>query len=225
MALIFTYQTVDKVARSKLGLIRFRTMSLRLATSVWALLATVALVGCDAPGLTSKAARAPEHAAEPPVGTTTIMAAASAATAPPPATPPRPQSPAIVSPSLNISDLIAQVCGLSSHVGELKTSFEYDSAALSELDRQLLGDIARCLTEGALRGQNILLVGRADARGESEYNMTLGESRADAVHRYLVDLGVGKDRMRSTSRGKMDATGVNEEGWARDRRVDIELAL
>jgi peptidoglycan-associated lipoprotein len=55
--------------------------------------------------------------------------------------------------------------------------------------------------------------------------MTLGGSRAEAVQRYLVDLGVGKDRMRATSRGEMDATGTDEHGWAQDRRVDIELVL
>ena len=53
--------------------------------------------------------------------------------------------------------------------------------------------------------------------------MTLGESRASSVHRYMVDLGVGKERMTATSRGEMDATGTDEEGWRKDRRVDIEL--
>ena len=51
-----------------------------------------------------------------------------------------------------------------------------------------------------------------------------GGSRADAVFRYMVDLGVGRPRMTSTSRGEMDATGKDEASWAHDRRVDIELA-
>jgi len=88
----------------------------------------------------------------------------------------------------------------------------------------VLSAIAQCLSQGALRGSNVSLTGRADARGEDEYNMTLGEARADSVRRYLHDLGVQQERLRATSRGEIDATGADEAGWARDRRVDIDLA-
>ena len=137
------------------------------------------------------------------------------------------QTPAVYTQSLTVSDVIAQACGIAPReVGKSVTpSFDYDSAALADSDRQMLSEVAKCLTEGALKGKTVTLIGRADARGEPEYNMTLGESRANAVHRYFVDLGLGKDRMRATSRGEMDATGSNDEGWARDRRVDIELVL
>ena len=60
-------------------------------------------------------------------------------------------------------------------------SFEYDSASLGEDDRSVLGLVAKCLTEGALRGRSVALIGRADPRGEPEYNMNLGGSRADSV--------------------------------------------
>ncbi len=126
---------------------------------------------------------------------------------------------------VSVSAMIAKACGLTPRGKTEIPTFDYDSAALGVQDRELLADIARCLSEGALRGKSVVLIGRADSRGEPEYNMTLGESRADAVHRYLVDLGVGRDRMRSTSRGELDAIGTTEEGWAHDRRVDIELAL
>lgn len=199
-------------------------MAYRPASAI--VLAAVALVsGCDAPGFRSKV-KAPTQAAQPaPIGRATTTAAGvpqGASASPTGATA---QVPVFFTPGLSVSDLIAQACGIESRGKSVAPSFEYDSAALAEADRQLLGDLAKCLSEGALKGKSIVLIGRADARGEAEYNMTLGESRADAVHRYLVDLGVGKDRMRSTSRGEMDATGASEEGWANDRRVDIELAL
>ena len=54
--------------------------------------------------------------------------------------------------------------------------------------------------------------------------MSLGESRAESVRRYLHDLGVQAERLRATSRGEIDATGTDEGSWARDRRVDIDLA-
>ncbi len=84
--------------------------------------------------------------------------------------------------------------------------------------------LARCLSQGALKGRGLELTGRADPRGEPEYNMSLGESRADSVRRYLHDLGVQAERLRATSRGEIDATGTDESGWAYDRRVDIDLA-
>jgi peptidoglycan-associated lipoprotein len=184
-----------------------------------AVLGTAALAGCDAPGFTSKA-KSPSASAPPPVTgqatTTSAGMAGQGANGE--------QSPFVFTPGLSVSDRIAQACGIAPRA-QVAPSFDYDSAALADADRQLLGDVAKCLTEGALKGKAVTLIGRADARGEPEYNMTLGESRANTVHRYMVDLGVGKDRMRTTSRGEMDASGTNEDGWAKDRRVDIELVL
>lgn len=203
---------------------------LTLLTGTALLAATLALAGCDAPGFTSKA-KSPAPAPQPPVGqasTTSAGVGSKEASAAPL------QTPAIYTSNLTVSDVIAQACGIGPQQGAeakpgasqgVTPSFDYDSAALADSDRKMLGELAKCLTEGALKGKSVALIGRADPRGESEYNMTLGESRANAVHRYLIDLGVGKDRLRSTSRGEMDATGTNEEGWAHDRRVDIELAL
>jgi peptidoglycan-associated lipoprotein len=102
--------------------------------------------------------------------------------------------------------------------------FDYNSAALAAEDRVILAKVAKCFSEGPLRGQGVALTGRADPRGEEEYNMALGESRADSVRRYLDDMGVAPQHVDATSRGKLDASGKDEEGWAKDRRVDIELA-
>jgi peptidoglycan-associated lipoprotein len=185
--------------------------------------AALALVGCDAPGFTSKA-KSPSQLAKQPVGQTTTTSAGPIKQWTDGDTT---QKPAVHTPGLSVSDVIAQACGIAPRAADknVAPTFEYDSAALGEADREMLAEVARCLTTGALRGKAVSLVGRADARGEPEYNMTLGESRANTVHRYLVDLGVGRDRMRVTSRGEMDATGTDEEGWARDRRVDIELVM
>src|SRR5262249_7814785 len=122
---------------------------------------------------------------------------------------------------LHVSDAIARACGLPQM--ETQASFDFDSAAIGDDDKTLLLAVARCLTEGALQGKNVSLVGRADSRGEDEYNMSLGGTRAEAVRKYLHDLGVQRERLGATSRGEIDATGTDETGWARDRRVDIEL--
>jgi peptidoglycan-associated lipoprotein len=45
--------------------------------------------------------------------------------------------------------------------------------------------------------------------------------RASTVAAYLEQLGVDPAKLNKSSRGKLDATGKNEEGWAKDRRVDV----
>lgn len=187
-----------------------------IATGLFGL---VALTGCDSPGMKAKA-KSPNQVAQQQgaVGQTTTTGAALPNAG-------GPQAPVVFTPNLTISDAIALACGIAPRGDKkLAPSFEFDSSSLAEADRQVLAEVAKCLTEGALRGKAISLVGRADARGEEEYNMTLGESRADAVKRYFVGLGVGKDRAHATSRGELDATGKDEAGYAQDRRVDIELA-
>ena len=67
------------------------------------------------------------------------------------------------------------------------------------------------------------LVGHADPRGDEEYNMVLGGRRADNVKAAIAGAGLDSAKMATTSRGEMDATGTDEAGWERDRRVDIML--
>jgi peptidoglycan-associated lipoprotein len=75
-----------------------------------------------------------------------------------------------------------------------------------------------------MAGRKLSLIGRADPRGTPEYNLMLGQARANAVAWYLTAHGVSAANAGATSRGKLDATGVDEAGWARDRRVDVLLA-
>ena len=112
--------------------------------------------------------------------------------------------PTVDTAGLSVSNAIAKACGIPARADgkNVAPSFEYDSAALAEEDRVLLGLVAKCLTEGALRGHNVSLIGRADPRGEPEYNLTLGGSRADTVHRYMIDLGVGRDPRDRGRRGR-----------------------
>ena len=69
---------------------------------------------------------------------------------------------------------------------------------------------------------NVDMVGRADPRGTTEYNMALSDRRAQAVKDYLERLGVAGGRLNKIPRGALDATGTEEAGWAKDRRVDFD---
>ena len=129
----------------------------------------------------------------------------------------------IVRPSheVDVGDDIRKACKIEEP--QRTPKFDYDSSDLTPADRDVLAQVARCLISGPLKGHHIELVGRADPRGETEYNMVLGDHRADAVHIYLARLGVGTNAMSKTSRGELDAEGKDDETWQRDRRVDIAL--
>ena len=121
--------------------------------------------------------------------------------------------------AVRISDEIIKACGISAP----DAYFAFDSANVRQDDARVLDQVATCFSTGPLKGRTLKLVGHADPRGSSDYNMTLGQSRADAVAGYIIGKGLDKAKTESTSRGAMDATGDSEPSWARDRRVDVLL--
>jgi peptidoglycan-associated lipoprotein len=124
---------------------------------------------------------------------------------------------------VNVSADILAACKIQlDNVGRAP-KFDYDDAELLPEDRDVLEQVAKCVTTGPLKGRHLSLVGRCDPRGEIEYNMVLGDFRAESVHDYLAKLGVDPGQMAKTSRGELDAQGKDEDGWRMDRRVDISL--
>jgi peptidoglycan-associated lipoprotein len=150
--------------------------------------------------------------------------------APPPKTPAKTETQPVLTSTtpqrnsdqeVSLSQNIRDLCKIDD--SDRSPKFDFDSTQLSSADRDILQQVAKCMTDGALKGKNIELIGRADPRGEQEYNMTLGSSRATSAHKYLTGLGIAEGRMSETSRGALDATGHDEEGWSKDRRVDIRV--
>jgi peptidoglycan-associated lipoprotein len=96
--------------------------------------------------------------------------------------------------------------------------FEFDSSELDGSARAAIQAAVDCY-----RNQNpnvqILLTGACDPRGTEEYNIALGERRAQSVRGYMGSLGMGGGQVSVTSVGEEMATGTDEGGWARDRNV------
>ena len=167
------------------------------------------------------------------IGILALTAAACSSTPPPKsardvtAVAPVAQTKAVSAPSQNspttttiaIDDAILRACGINAD----KAYFPFDSAHLESSDVRPLDAVAACFRNGPLKGRGLKLVGRADPRGDEEYNMVLGQSRADSVGSALTRDGLNQSRITSTSRGKLDAQGHDENGWSMDRRVDILL--
>jgi len=134
-----------------------------------------------------------------------------------------PAKPVDASPNVGVSDDLAKRCRLRFASVEDAPKFGYNEDDLLPADRDVLQQVAECLVRGPLKGRAVQLVGRADPRGTDEYNLGLGTRRAESVRSFLLRLGVPSDRLSPTTRGELDASGVDESGWQRDRRVDLEL--
>jgi peptidoglycan-associated lipoprotein len=137
---------------------------------------------------------------------------------------PRAPAPVVaVSPNVNVSEELAAACKLQFDDVASAPKFDFDRSAMGAQDNDMLAQIAKCVTTGPLAGGALALIGRADSRGEREYNMALGERRASSVRDVLSGLGVDSGRISDSSRGELDAIGTDEAGWQSDRRVDVLL--
>lgn len=96
--------------------------------------------------------------------------------------------------------------------------FDYDSSALSGDARATLSRQAAYLKQ--FPGKTVTVAGHCDERGTREYNLALGEQRANAVKQYLVSLGINGSRIATISYGKERpvALGHNEAAWSQNRR-------
>jgi peptidoglycan-associated lipoprotein len=100
--------------------------------------------------------------------------------------------------------------------------FDYDKSAIRNDSAEVLRKNAGIMKANPNWGQ-ITIEGNTDERGSEEYNLALGERRAMAVKRYLVDLGVSGSRLRTVSFGeaKPAVPGHDESAWRYNRRVDF----
>jgi peptidoglycan-associated lipoprotein len=99
--------------------------------------------------------------------------------------------------------------------------FGYDQSDLNETTRRVLDANAKVLS---LSPQfSVVVQGHCDERGTIEYNLALGQRRAEAVREYLVTLGVEARRLRTVSFGEERPVdpGSGESAWSRNRRAEF----
>ena len=99
--------------------------------------------------------------------------------------------------------------------------FDYDSYVIKPDFQSLIEGHARFLK--ANTGRNLVIEGNTDQRGGSEYNLALGQKRAEAVRRALALLGVPERQMEAVSFGKEKpaAMGNSEDAYAQNRRAEF----
>lgn len=99
--------------------------------------------------------------------------------------------------------------------------FDLDSYSVKDEFKPVVEAHARYLT--ANHNRKIIIQGNTDDRGGREYNLALGQKRAEAVRKSLALLGVSDTQMEAVSFGKEKpkAVGSDEAAWAENRRADI----
>jgi len=99
--------------------------------------------------------------------------------------------------------------------------FDYDSAQIRESERGKLQAVADYLKQNA--GVGVIIEGNCDERGSADYNLSLGERRAEAARAYLVGLGVDGANIQTKSYGeeKPANAGHDESAWRLNRRGEF----
>jgi peptidoglycan-associated lipoprotein len=102
--------------------------------------------------------------------------------------------------------------------------FQYDSDEITADAGRKLASKAAVLR--ANPGVRLRIEGHCDQRGSTEYNLALGQRRAEAVRAYLVNLGIDESRLSTLSYGKERplVEGEDEDSFARNRRAEFTLA-
>jgi peptidoglycan-associated lipoprotein len=97
--------------------------------------------------------------------------------------------------------------------------FDYDSAELTRESRTTLEENARWFRK--YPGADLTVEGHCDERGTEEYNLALGDRRAQTASDYLVQLGIPSSRLETVSFGEERpfAPGHNEAAWSQNRRA------
>lgn len=143
--------------------------------------------------------------------------------APAPAPEPEPPKPTVTSGSGGKGKLVVPLDG-TMDVEELDGVFyfDFDQAIVKRAAYQELQKHAKALAGD--RSLSVRIEGHADERGTREYNLALGERRANAVRAYLMTHGAMSSQLETISYGeeKPAVNGSNERAWAMNRRVELD---
>jgi peptidoglycan-associated lipoprotein len=139
-----------------------------------------------------------------------------------PSTTINPESLAVAGDNVNLTarDANAGTPGDENHSVVDPVYFALDRFAVAPAERSKIEAAKKWLAENP--DKNLVLIGHCDWRGTAEYNLGLGDRRANSVRKYLESLGVDPKRLETLSKGSTDAKqGGGESEWAKDRRVDF----
>jgi peptidoglycan-associated lipoprotein len=139
-----------------------------------------------------------------------------------------PAQPIVAQPAAPVADATPQA--KADDTAELKrlltgpiAHFDFDQARLTDQDREKLQTLAKALK--AHPAARIRIAGNCDELGTEEYNLALGQRRAEVARKYLTDLGITPSRLETISYGenRPAVEGHDEAAHAANRRDEAEL--
>ncbi len=98
--------------------------------------------------------------------------------------------------------------------------FEFDSSTIAPASRVQIETNLECARKKSFTGLH--LTGHTDPRGTEEYNLALGDRRAQSVRGVVTSLGMATAKVTASSVGEEMAQGTEESGWSKDRRVEFQ---
>ncbi|HZX31170.1 MAG TPA: peptidoglycan-associated lipoprotein Pal [Rhodocyclaceae bacterium] len=127
----------------------------------------------------------------------------------------------VTAPEMNGSGLPRELTDPKSVLSKRSIYFDLDKYEVKDEYKELVAAHAKFLANN--RQFKMLLQGNTDERGSHEYNLSLGQKRADAVKKSLLLLGAKEDQIESVSLGeeKPKAEGHDESAWSQNRRADM----
>jgi len=143
------------------------------------------------------------------------------APAAPPQAQPQPQPPAVVQPVAPTRVQVNPLKDPNNILSKRSVFFDYDKDTIKDEFRPMLQAHAKYMSEN--RSAKMLIQGNCDERGSREYNLALGQRRAEALKRVLALMGAAEAQMEAVSLGeeKPRCEDKTEECWALNRRGDL----
>ncbi len=179
------------------------------------------LASCSCPSCTKKKVTPPQTELQPSAAKPEEKAAAEA----------KEEEVKAEKPEVSLEELKAKqetekIRKLEEEIREIESTmihFDFDKADLKPEAREVLKKLAEWLLKHP--EFNLRIEGYCDERGTEEYNLALGQRRADAAKKYLVELGVSPDRITTISYGEENPIDPRhcEEAWAKNRRDEFKL--
>jgi len=136
-------------------------------------------------------------------------------------TPAQPAAPVVAAPATNMQTSMDDLMDPNSALAKRSVYFDFDKSVLKDDYKPLVSAHAEYLK--AHPQHHVVIQGNTDARGSREYNLGLGQRRAESVKKAMEVLGVSEAQLEAVSFGKEKpkALGTTEADYAENRRDDI----
>ena len=127
----------------------------------------------------------------------------------------------------SMEETLGSLSPAGSSFGLVDVFFNYDSQSITAESRSVLNQNSSIINNSGGKFQVVVIEGYCDIRGTEEYNLALGQRRAESTKNYLVGLGVSPSKVQAVSKGETEqfAFGTSEYDYQQNRRAHFVPAF